>query len=208
MYLVDGLLSGALSPILGGGSSGKSRVCIRGIWFDLISFELELAVFLLCTGGRDEKDVGGIVMPNIDDWEPFRELPATEDWLVASDAVEALKEDAEPVRKVPNENDEDVEDCFRRMTFRGRFSGDSDPPNTECDFVGGLVRGFNVVTGVIVGEFITVIGFGRLLFLGWSNVESFLEVEDIGRRGGDEVDCSFGRSLVEEGLRRSLGTDN
>lgn len=80
MYLVDGLLSGALSPILGGGSSGRSRVCIRGIWFDLISFELELDVFLLCIGGRDEEeDVGGIVIPSIDDWEAFRELPATED---------------------------------------------------------------------------------------------------------------------------------
>lgn len=176
----------------------------------MISFELELTVFLLCVGGRDEEDVGGIVMPSIDDWETFRELPATEDWLVTKDAVEALKEDVEPVRKVPNENDEDVEDCFRRITFLGRFSGDNDPPNTGCVFVGGLVRGFNVVTGVIVGEPITVIGLGRLLFLGCSSVESFLEVEDIGGRGGDgdEVKCSFGRNLVEEGLRRSLGTDN
>lgn len=206
MYLVDGLLSGALSPILGGGSSGRSRVCIRGIWFDLISFELELDVFLLCIGGRDEEDVGGMVIPSIDDWEAFRELPATEDWLVAKDAVEALKEEVEPVRKVPSENDEDVEDCFRRMTFRARFSGDNEPPNTGCDFVGGLVRGFNAVTGVIVGEFITAIGFGKLLFRGWSNVESFLEVEDIGWREGD--DCSFGRSFVEDGLRRSLGTDS
>lgn len=132
----------------------------------MISFELELAVLFLCVGGRDEEDVGGIVMPSIDDWDRFRELPATEDWLVAKDAVEALKEDVEPVRKVPNENDEDVEDCFRRMTFRGRFSTDNDPPNTVCDLVGGLVRGFNIVTGVNVGKFITVIGFGKLLFLG------------------------------------------
>lgn len=85
----------------------------------------------------------------------------------------------EPVRKLANEKDEEVDDGFRRITFRGRFSGERDAPNTGCDLVGGLVRGFNVVTGVNIGEFITDIGLGRLLFLGWSVVESRLEVEDI-----------------------------
>lgn len=162
----------------------------------------------MCVEERYVEDVGGIAIPSIDDWEVFLELTANEDWLVAKDAVEALKEIVEPVRRLPNEKDEEVEDCFRRMTFRGRFSGDSDPPKTGCDFVGGLVRGFNVVTGVNIGEFITVIGFGKLLFRGCDSVRSLLEVEDIGWRGGDEVGCSPERVLVEEGLRRSLGRDS
>lgn len=118
-----------------------------------------------------------------------------------------MKEVVDPVRRLPNEKDEEVDDCFRRITFRGRFSGDNDPPNTGCDFVGGLVRGFKVVTGVNVGEFITPIGFGKLLFLGCCIIGSLLEVKNVGWRGC-EVDCSLGRSLVEEGLRRSFGRDS
>jgi hypothetical protein len=79
VYLVDGLLLGALSLTLGGGGeSGESRGCIR-VTSDLISFELELAVLFLCVEGRCVEDVDGIEIPSIDDWEVFRELPASED---------------------------------------------------------------------------------------------------------------------------------
>lgn len=139
--------------------------------------------------------------------------------------MDALNEVVEPVRRLVNENEAAEEDeGFLRINVRGRFSGEAvaggtvDPPKPVLLLEGGLVLGFKVVTGVIVGELIMDIGFGRLLFLGYDNTGDSALLDEanvcscssllvVGAGGGDEEDCSP-LSFEEEGLRRSLGSDN
>jgi len=123
--------------------------------------------------------------------------------------VDALNEVVEPVRRLVNENDATEEDeGFLRINVRGRFSGEVvaggtlDPPKLALLLEGGLVLGFKVVTGVIVGELIMDIGFGRPLFLGFNNTGdsalldeakvcscSSLLVVGAGGGGEEEEDC-------------------